>query len=133
MSTAWPSAQAGAIAAVYGVYDDGGVVLLDTHGARLRPEPVKISEGYVTSVAFSPGGVIAAGYGVLGGGSGGGVVLLDTRGEALREPIKFKFKEGCVNGVAFGPGGVIAAGYAVVGPNADSGGVVLLDPTPPPG
>jgi TIR domain len=93
-----------------------------------RPEVsrfIDIPEGRVNSVAFGPGGVIAAGYGV--GGVVGGVVLLDAKGARLRpEPVEVK--EGYVSSVAFGPGGVIAAGY--VGRGGARGGVVLVDGNP---
>ena len=52
------------------------MVLLDAQGDRLWAEPIVVDkEGGVTSVAFGPGGALAAGYsrGLLGGG----VVLLD--------------------------------------------------------
>ena len=41
----------------------GGVVLFDARGERLRPAPLEVKEGDVTSVAFGPEGKIAAGYG----------------------------------------------------------------------
>ena len=41
----------------------GGVVLFDARGERLRPTPLKVKEGAVTSVAFGTEGQIAAGYG----------------------------------------------------------------------
>ena len=99
----------------------GGVVLFDARGERLRPAPLEVKEGGVTSVAFGPEGKIAAGYGV--GGGGGGVVLFDARGERLR-PAPLEVKEGDVTSVAFGPEGKIAAGYGVGG---GGGGVVLFD------
>ena len=40
----------------------GGVVLFDARGERLRPAPLEVKEGGVTSVAFGPEGQIAAGY-----------------------------------------------------------------------
>ena len=40
----------------------GGVVLFDARGERLRPAPLEVKEGEVTSVAFGPEGKIAAGY-----------------------------------------------------------------------
>src|SRR5208282_3874068 len=86
-----------------------------------RPEVFRfldIPEGVVTSVAFGPGGTLAAGCSLRGGG---GVVLLDARGERLRAAIEVK--EGTVTSVAFSPGGTIAAGYD----RAGGGGVVLLD------
>ena len=44
----------------------GGVVLFDARGERLRPAPLEVKEGYVSSVAFGPEGRIAAGYGDVG-------------------------------------------------------------------
>ena len=83
----------GQIAAGYsvGTVRDGGVVLFDARGERLRPAPLEVKEGGVTSVAFGPEGKIAAGYGVRG--VGGGVVLFDARGERLR-PAPLEVKEG---------------------------------------
>ena len=98
----------------------GGVVLFDARGERLRPAPLEVKEGDVTSVAFGPEGQIAAGY---GGGGRGGVVLFDARGERLR-PAPLEVKEGDVRSVAFGPEGKIAAGY---GGGGGGGGVVLFD------
>ena len=88
-------------------YGVGGVVLFDARGERLRPDPLEVKEGSVTSVAFGPEGKIAAGY---GGCVSGGVVLFDARGERLR-PAPLEVKEGDVTSVAFGPEGKIAAGY----------------------
>jgi hypothetical protein len=90
-----------------------------------RPEVSRfldIPEGGVTSVAFGPGGTLAARYdGGLSGVSG--VVLLDARGERLRaDPIVVE--EGGVTSVAFGPSGTLAAGYSAGGFGS---GVVLLD------
>ncbi len=102
----------------------GAVVLLHAKGEQLRAAPIEVKEGGATSVAFGPGGIIAAGCFV-------GVVLLDAKGERLRaDPIKVKVKEGWgwVTSVAFGPGGAIAAGYSR---DVDGvGGVVLLDGDP---
>ena len=115
MSRAWPSGRRArsprdmASAASGG---GGGVVLFDARGERLRPAPLEVKEGHVTSVAFGPEGKIAAGYGV-GGVDGGGVVLFDARGERLR-PTPLEVKEGSVESVAFGPEGKIAAGYGVL-------------------
>ena len=39
------------------------MVLFDARGERLRPAPLEVKEGAVTSVAFGPEGQIAAGYG----------------------------------------------------------------------
>jgi hypothetical protein len=93
-----------------------------------RPEISRfldIPEGSVASVAFGPGGALAAGFNRFGGG--GGVVLLDAKGDRLRDPVELT--EGPVTSVAFGPGGVLAAGFnrdvGVVG-----GGVVLIDGDP---
>ena len=113
------------VGGVGGVWVGGGVVLLDPKGERLRTVPIKIKEGGVNSVAFGPGGTIAAEYRRgFDGGVDGGVLLLDPKGERLRT-VPIKIKEGGVASVAFGPGGTIAAGYARVG---GSGGVLLLDP-----
>ncbi len=86
--------------------DVGGVVLLDARGERLRADPIEVKEGGVTSVAFGPGGTLAAGY---SRGDVSGVVLLNARGERLRADPS---KEGRVTSVAFGPGGTLAAGYS---------------------
>ena len=74
----------GRVAAGYsaGVGGVGGVVLFDAGGERLRPAPLEVKEGEVTSMAFGPDGRIAAGYSGVGGG--GGVVLFDAGGERLR-------------------------------------------------
>jgi len=96
------------------------VVLFDARGERLRPAPLEVKEGDVRSVAFGPGGQLAAGYSVV---NGGGVVLFDARGERLR-PVPLKVEEGLVSSVAFGPEGQLAAGYGV---GVDRGGVVLFD------
>jgi len=104
----------------------GGVVLFDARGERLRPAPLKVKEGDVTSVAFGPEGQIAAGHG-RGFGDRGGVVLFDARGERLRT-APLEVKEGQVSSVAFGPEGQIAAGYSVLGVGrGGGGGVVLFD------
>ena len=65
----------------------GGVVLFDARGERLRPTPLEVKEGDVTSVAFGPEGKIAAGYGV---DYRGGVVLFDT------DPASWRRKAGQV-------------------------------------
>ena len=67
----------------------GGVVLFDARGERLRPAPLEVKEGDVTSVAFGPEGQIAAGYGG-GGGGVGGVVLFDA------DPASWRRKAGQV-------------------------------------
>ena len=83
-STAWPSA-AGRIAAGYSDVrgGGGGVVLFDARGERLRPAPLEVKEGLVTSMAVGPEGRIAAGYSDVRGRRGG-VMLFDARGERLR-------------------------------------------------
>src|SRR5208283_4368855 len=96
-------------------------------GERLRAA-IEVKEGFVTSVAFDPGGTIAAGYGFtlrrdVGVGGVGGVVLLDAKGGRLRADLIEVVKNGSVTSVAFGPGGTIAAGYS----RDKGGGVVLLD------
>ena len=79
----------GQIAAGYTVVGRsvGGVVLFDARGERLRPAPLEVKEGYVTSVAFGPEGKVAAGYGdrVVGVG---GVVLFDA------DPASWRRKAG---------------------------------------
>jgi hypothetical protein len=52
------------------------VVLFDARGERLRPAPLEVKLGGVTSVAFGPEGRLAAGY--RRGGDDGGVVLFDA-------------------------------------------------------
>ena len=116
MSRAWPSGRRARSPRDMAAGGGGGVVLFDARGERLRPAPLEVKEGYVTSVAFGPEGQIAAGYGV-GVGGGGGVVLFDARGERLR-PAPLEVKEGGVTSVAFGPEGQIAAGYGVASPAA---------------
>ena len=62
-------------------------LLFNARGERLRPAPLEVKEGDVTSVAFGPEGRIAAGYGV---GVGGGVVLFDA------DPASWRRKAGQV-------------------------------------
>jgi len=62
------------------------VVLLDPKGERLRADPIEVKEAGVRSVAFGPGGTIAAGY----GSGGGGVVLLNG------DPASWRAKAGQV-------------------------------------
>ena len=54
----------------------GGVVLFDARGERLRPAPLEVKEGYVTSVAFGPEGGSPRDIGWRR--RGGGVVLFDA-------------------------------------------------------
>ena len=110
----------------------GGVVVFDARGERLRPTPLQVKEGHVSSVAFDSQGRIAAGYGVfrgnalgtLRGSFGGGVVVFDARGERL-QPTPLQVKEGNVTSVAFDSQGRIAAGYT--GVDGVGGGVVVFD------
>ena len=113
------SPDGGTIAAGYGlrvgdVGVGGGVVLWDAVNLTCRGDPLRVTEGYVESVAFSPdGGTIAAGY--VGGG-GDGVVLWDAaaRTRLVDAPLRVNKEEGYVESVAFSPdGGTIAAGYGV--------------------
>ena len=57
-STAWPSVRAATFAAGY----TRGVVLFDARGEQLRSTPLEVPEGQVSSLAFGPGGTLAAGY-----------------------------------------------------------------------
>jgi hypothetical protein len=87
---------------------------------RLRPEPIEVKEGGVTSVAFGPQGVLAVGY---SRGGAGGVVLLDANGDRLpTEPIEVK--HGIVSRLAFGPQGVLAVQYSQ---KTQDSRVLLLD------
>ena len=63
VSRAWPSARRAASPQDIDVGGGvGGVVLFDARGERLRPAPLEVKEGGVTSVAFGPEGRLAAGY-----------------------------------------------------------------------
>ena len=97
----------------------GGVVVFDAGGRRLRPEPLEVKEGSVTSVAFGTDGRLAAGCDI---GVGGVVVLFDPAGRRL-QPKPLAVNEGDVTSVAFGPEGCLAVGYGVGG----AGGVVVFD------
>ena len=71
-----------------------------------RPEVARLFdvwEGPVTSVAFEPGGRIAAGF-------GGGVLLFNQGGERVQTTLLAATKRP-VACVSFGPGGRIVAGY----------------------
>jgi WD40 repeat protein len=132
----------------------GGVVLFNNQGKRLRLQanPIDVKTGAVNNVAFSPEGILAAGYSA---GKGGGILLFDERGNQLKvrsNPIattaiaKFlawckgearllsnpiEVDEGNVTNVAFGPQGRIAARYgndiAAEHGNDFRSGVVLFD------
>jgi hypothetical protein len=95
---------------------------------------LKVKEGSVDSVAFSPDGeTIAAGYGVRVGDFGdGGVVLFDAAARRRLSEQPLAVKEGDVHSVAFSPGGkTIAAGYGVgYGGVGSVGGLVLWDVDP---
>ena len=112
----------GQIAAGFGAAR-GGVVLFDARGERLRPTPLEVKEGDVTSVAFGPEGQIAAGFGVASAARRRRRGALRRPGQRLR-PAPLEVKEGDVTSVAFGPQGQIAAGY---GASAACSGVVLFD------
>jgi len=88
-----------------------------------RPEIsyfLDIWEGAVRSVAFGPGGILAAGYKRARGG--GGVLLFDAKGGRVRT-APLEVKEGGVHSVAFGPRGILAAGLD----RGSAGGVLLFD------
>ena len=67
--------------------DGGGVVLFDARGERLRPAPLEVKEGDVTSVAFGPEGQIAAGY---GGGGGAAAWCSSTPGASGSDPRRWR-------------------------------------------
>jgi WD40 repeat protein len=102
------------------------VVLWDTaRRERLQEKPLAVTEGGVSSVAFSPDGkTVAAGYSFAGGV--GGVVLWDAaRHERLQEK-PLAVTEGFVSSVAFSPDGkTVAVGYYDV--RVGGGGVVRFD------
>jgi hypothetical protein len=93
--------------------------------------PLPVKEGYVTSVAFGPGGrALAAGYRTFDGG--GGVVLFEAAARERLTEDPLAMKEHGVHSVAFGPDGkALAAGYNIaVGSDSkarDGGGVDLWD------
>ncbi len=94
-----------------------GVVLWDVAARiRLAPDPLAVTEGRVTSVAFSSDGkTLAAGYsgdGRFGRGKGGGVMLWDVSRRARLNGAPLDVSEGDVTSVDFSPDGkIIAAGY----------------------
>ena len=53
----------------------------------LRPAPLEVKEGRVTSVSFGPEARIAAGYAA---GDGGGVVLFDASGASGCHPHRWR-------------------------------------------
>jgi WD40 repeat protein len=122
------------IAAGFGSAARGGVILWDAvRRQRLRPDPLTVKEGPVTSLAFSPDGkTLAAGYARLEGADppGGGVVLWDAiQWQRLRaEPLAVK--EGAVTSVAISAqDNIIAAGYFNMADNFEViGGLELWDP-----
>ncbi len=57
--------------------EDGGVVFFDPSGERLRLARMSVKEGRVSSVAFGPGGTLAAGF-YRRDDVSGGVVVLDA-------------------------------------------------------
>ena len=65
------------------------MVVFDARGERLRPTPLEVKEGYVTSVAFDPQGRVAAGYD--GGPVAdfvGGVVVFDGDPASWRRKVE---------------------------------------------
>ena len=116
MSRAWPSDRRARsrrdMASDGGSRSVGGVVLFDARAKRLRPAPLEVKEGYVTSVAFGPEGRIAAGYGITSPTSAWrrGALRRSRRAAPTRAA---EVKEGYVHSVAFGPEGRIAAGYGI--------------------
>ena len=115
------------IAAGYGEpAKGGGVVLCDAASQkRIGDVPLKVKEGYVSSVAFSPDGqTIAAGIDVFSG-SIGGVVLWDTASRKRLRQSAARCEGDGENSVAFSPDGkTIAAAY---GPTFGDGGVAVWD------
>ena len=100
----------------------GGVVVFDARGARTRPKPIEVGEGWVTNVAFGPEGRIAVGF---WDGEKGGVVLFDAQGKRVGpEPIANE--KGSVENLAFGPDGRIATVYS----NFEETRVVVFDADP---
>ena len=87
-----------------------GVVLWDlaTRRRRLAEEPLRVPEGTLDSIAFSPDGqTLAAGYREGSEGSDvrdGGVVLWDLTTRRLMED-PFPVPEGKVDSIAFSPDG----------------------------
>ena len=61
MSGAWPSARGAPSPRDTGAARRRRRGALDAKGERLV-DPIEVKEGYVMSVAFGPGGTIAAGY-----------------------------------------------------------------------
>ena len=86
------------VAAGYGTSDGGvgGVVLWDTaRRNRLAEGPLAVTEGFVSSVAFSPDSkIIAAAY---GGHRDGGVVLWDAAASRETGGDPLAVKEGQVD------------------------------------
>ena len=123
-----------AIAACYGSFDRGGVMLWDTaRRSRFRDQVQAPYSGRFESVAFSPDGkTLAAGYGTgMDGGISldyyGGVVLWDTVRHSRLQDQPLAVNGGEVRDIAFTPDGkTLAAGY-VGSLGGGLGGVVLLD------
>ena len=107
-------------------------MLFDARGERLRPAPLEVKEGDVTSVAFGPEGKIAAGYGV-GGGGVAAAWCSSTPGASGSDPTPLEVKEGDVSAsVAFGPEGTDRRGIWRLRRRRRrrGGGVVLFDADP---
>ncbi len=92
-------------------------------GKRLVDAPLKVEDGYLSGLAFSPDGkTLAVSYIVE---RTGGVVLWDAAGGKWLVDAALNVNEGSVRSVAFSPDGkMIVAGYegGIAG-----GGVVLWD------
>ena len=140
----WVNAMAfgpgGVLAAGYGFNKkageakvEGGVLLLDSNGKRLRA-PLDVKEGEVEGLAFGPRGVLAVGYVAkvpVDFGNGVktsradrcGVMLFDPQGRQIRS-IALEPYEGTLESVAFGTDGSLAIGCdesgILIGGNAPS-------------
>ncbi len=124
------------LAASYLSQSDGGkikgagVVLWDVATRKsLTEESLPESDGFLSSVAFSPDGrTLATGFGhvdVAGIADGGGVVLWDMPTRHRRADGPLRVSEGFVSSVAFSPDGrTLAAGFHGAG---EVGGVVIWD------
>ncbi len=121
---------AGYTVAVPGVYAGGTVWWDAATRKRLAEEPIALSEGHLTSVAFSPDGKTrAAGYihprrsgGGFGFRSSGGVAIWDSGSRERLADGPTSLRAEPTSSVAFsGDGRTLAAGY--------DGGAVLWDTT----
>jgi hypothetical protein len=72
-----------------GIVGEGGVVLFDARGERLRPVPLDVHEGNVTSVAFGPGGMLAVGVSAPSGvRPQGALMILDANPASWRRKAR---------------------------------------------